>query len=69
VPTKCYTIPGVVLLLLIILPLTVSKYQPEGKSAEGWISVGFCAAGILIYIILKWLLAGPLDRYLENHKS
>jgi len=64
VPNKCYTINGLVMLMLIILPLTISERQPTGVLAEGWISVAFAATGFSVYFLLKFVLEGPLDRYL-----
>jgi len=57
------------MLMLIILPLTISERQPTGLLAEGWLSVAFAATGFFVYFLLKFALEGPLDRYLENNKS
>jgi hypothetical protein len=53
---KTFTIPGVLLLVLIITPLSIAapdKTTPATQNSQGWLAVGVLAAGIILFIIIK----------------
>lgn len=53
--TKTYTIPGVILLLLIITSDTMAKVVNSSvamNNAQGWIAIGIWAFFILLLIII-----------------
>ena len=69
---KTFSIPGVLLLVFIITPLsiaTVARTNDSTHCAQGWLAVGFWGAGILVFLIIKLILWNPINRWVENSRS
>lgn len=54
---KCYTISGVFLLMIIIIPLTCATPTSPGGQASGWILIAICALSLVVFIMIKLVLA------------
>jgi hypothetical protein len=62
---KTFSIPGVLLLVFIITPLSNATQAVTSfamNNAQGWLAVGFWAAGIVVFIIIKLFLWDYLNQ-------
>ena len=62
---KTYTVPGILLLVFIITPLTnatVKMTSTAMHTAQGWLAIGFWAGCILLLIIIKVFLWDYLNQ-------
>jgi hypothetical protein len=69
---KTFSIPGVLLLVFIITPLSIATPKltsEEVKNGQGWFAVGFYGAGILVFILIKFVFWNYLNRMGENTRS
>jgi hypothetical protein len=69
---KTFSIPGVLLLVFIITPLSVAtpaRTDENMKNGQGYLAVGFWGAAILVFIIIKLFLWDYLNNKVENARS
>jgi cell division protein FtsW (lipid II flippase) len=69
---KTFTVYSVVILLLIITSFSIASVantNPLSNNAQGWLAVGFWAAAIAIFIVIKLFIWDYLDEQVENSKS
>ena len=55
--------------MFIILPLTCATPKGPGGQASGWISVAFCALGVLGFILIKLVFARKIQSDLDRASS
>jgi hypothetical protein len=68
---KTFTLPGVILLVLIITPLSIATPALTSKAmnnAQGWLAVGFLGTGLISFILIKLFMWDTLIQKVVDSK-